>query len=1047
MQVRLRPFGFIRWVAPRRPTHGIVLVVGLLLAYAHNQLQEVALRTTLGVVRSMFRVELDAPEVRASLFRGEVVLRPLSAGIAGEQILRAEELQVRVAMDWSNLQPRLQELVFRRPKLRLARREDGTWNLGQIFDTEALTNRPAGRRGYRQEDVPPLRIEDGSLHITGPHVRGAIYMDDIDLVLRHVGGDTLEAEGRAWVRRTPERPPHLRNLLHISSRLRAGDQAIGKATARIEKGEIDLLEAFLGSDLEEAEGDFEATVTLKGPLSSFDVSLDAQIELTSLVTPVGQAGELRVPELNTLITVRPEQPTRALVDARRFLFVTPEGCPFPGRSLDGRVRLREEGLEFESASFRWGDGQVELRGGTSIAEGLRTHLEFSGTQLEADPLSCLIHDDSLDLAGSFSVPAGKWVETTSSRNLELEVAAADLTATLRRGEHRAPLELRSISGRVRATTSVVELVDLEATRDTTRLAIDGPLWNADGSGLALDIEVEDLPLAVPVALAWPAWKATTGVLGGKAMVRSQGGHTEVQGSLRVPHGALRGPEDRDVPIQDLSGRFSVRGQRGQVAALLLEDLRGEVFRSPTTASLRYRSDEQELDLRSESVPLERIFDLMGIAILEKVTAGGQFSTEIQARQTDAGRTIRGEVRSPSLPLRPAALGETTLEDLAVAFEYAEESAGDRRLHIAEGSARAFGGTVLVRGSIQEDETGPGLALELTGRALDTADISGMLRRPEGRFEGIADLSGSLEGPLEAPRLRARVVWEKPLLVAHLGQKPVRLFPDRLDGAVNLTPGKIRLGPLRGQVGSGPFSVEFELDLMEESHPWRLALDADAVDMAKLAEPYLADIEHDLFGQLEFSALLHGKGADASKVSAGGSFELSGGIRSLAPLVQAQKTFQLRNLHDIGIETFQATLGASMGTLHFREIQLKTTHGSARGEVGIGLDGALSGEVRVALDRMVLSGSHRLLSQLEGGKYFNFQLHPGGTLAEPDYGFKTRAGAGAVVTGAVLFSPVAAPAALFMGLKNLLGGRRRPRRLKPEPLAPATPAPTPPPTGP
>jgi hypothetical protein len=1024
-----------------------VLVIGLLLAYAHNQLQEVALRTTLEVVRSMFRVELDAPTVSASLFRGEVVLRPLRAGVEGETVLQADELQVRVAMDWTSFQPRLQELVFRRPDLRLHRRADGTWNLGQIFDTEALTHRPEGERGYRQDDVPPLRIEDGSIHLTGPNVRGALYMDDIDLVLRHAGGDTLESEGQAWVRRTKERPEVPRNHLRFTGRLQADDKGEGRATAHLEQGELDLLEAFLGSDLQDADGDFEATVTLEGPLSSFDIDLDAQIELSELRTPLGAAGTLNVPELNVLLTVRPEQPTRALVDARRFSFRTPDGCTFPARALDGRMRLHPEGFEFEEANFRWGQGRVHVQGDTSLTEGLRTHLDFSGENLEAEPLSCLIHDEALDLTGTFSVPAGSWEETTSSRDLALEIAAADLTATLRRGDHQAALELRSITGRLHATTSVVELVDLEASRDSTRLVVDGPLWSADGSGLTLDVEVADLPLSVPVALASRDWSGSTGVLGGKAKVRAHRGELRVQGAVRIPIGELRGPAEHRIPLEKLAGSFALRAAGGILHELDLVDVRGVVLGSATTATLRHGAESQELSLETEAAPLPRILALADIPGLEKITTRGDVGVELRARRDGDSRSLEGRLRAKELPLRPAGLGATTLEELSLAFAYAESKEDGRSLVLEESTARAFGGEIRVSGSVQEDASGPGLALELAGKALDTQRISDLLARKEGRFDGIADISGSLEGPLETPRLRARVVWEKPTLVANLGEKPVRLFPDRLDGAVNLTPGKVQVGPLRGQVGGGPFSVEFDLDLLEEARPWRLKFGAKDVDAARLVEPYLTDIEHDVFGQLEFSALLHGKGADATKVAAGGSFGLSGGIRKLSPLVEAEKKYKLQNLHDIGIEKCQATLGAAMGTLNFRDIEVKTTHGSARGEVGIGLDGALSGEVRVALDRMVLSGGHRLLSQLEGGNYFNFRLHPGGTLAEPDYGFRTRAGAGALVTGAVLFSPVAAPAAIFMGLKNLFGGKRRPRRLEPKPLPDATPAPSPSPSGP
>lgn len=1042
MQVRLRPFGFIRWVAPRRPGQGIVLVVGLLLAYAHNQLQEVALRTTLEVVRSLFRVELDAPFVNASLFRGEVVLRPFRAGAAGHEILEAEELQVRVAMDWSRMKPRLRELVFRRPHLRLARRDDGSWNLDQVFDSGALTSPGQGRGGVRHADVPPLRIEDGSIHLTGPNVRGALYLDRIGLALRHTQGQTLELEGEAWVRRHAEAPPEARNHLRFRGQLEAGERAVGRADARLEDGELDLLEAFLRSDLADARGAFEANVTLKGPLSSFDVDLDAQVELSDFSTPLGAAGELQVPALSALLTVRPEQPTRALVDARHFTFRTPDGCVFPGRALDGHLRLLERGLEFEAASFRWGQGRVELRGSTSLEGGLQTRLEVSGTALEAEPLSCLIQDEALDLAGSFSVPAGRWIETTSTRDLELEVAAADLTATLRRGDQDAPLELRSITGRLRATTAVVELVDLEARRDTTLLAFDGALWRADGSGLALEVQVEDLPLAVPAALAAPQLATSTGVLGGRASIRARRGKLEARGELRVPRGELRLPPTRVVPLEQVTTAFSLRAGGGALEELHIQDLRGVVLGATTTGSLLHRADLQELALSTQSAPLEEILALLGKPVLERLTAAGRITADLEARRTPEGSRLVGTLRAPSLPLRPAGVGETTLEDVEVALAYEQGTAGTRHLQITKGSAAAFGGRVDVRGVIQEDATGPGLALELTGSRLDTATISRMLSRPEGRFEGVADFSGSLEGPLETPRLRARVVWDHPVLVANLGEKPVRLFPDQLDGTVSLTPGRVQVGPLRGRVGDGPFAVEFDLDLLEEARPWRLKLGAEAVDAARLVQPYLAGVDHDVFGKLEFSALLHGRGADASKVSAGGSFQLSGGIRRLAPLQAAEGKYKLQNLHDIGVETFQATLGASMGTLHFRDVEVKTTHGSARGDVGIGLDGALSGEVRVALDRMVLTGGHRLLSQLEGGRYFNFQLHLGGTLADPDYGFQTRGGAGALVTGAVLFSPVAAPAALLMGLKNLITGGRRPRKLEPTPLPPATPPPTP-----
>lgn len=1057
MQVSLRPFGFMRWIAPRRPALGVALTVGLLLAYAHNQVQELAIAATFRLVETMFQVEVGAGQVDVSITQGRVVLAPFSAHLpatpdrpGGEEVLRATALAAHFSLDWSSLRPRVERIELVHPHLRLTRYPSGSWNLERLLASDSI----AGAEADPGSGMPPVEIRQGQVTLLSPLLSEPLLLEAIDVTMEGFAGGIVRVHrGRCRVRPEGLAVDPTRNQLRFQGRLLRGRTWRGEVEAEVERGDIRLLGPLVGARaLEGARGDFSGRLESRGALSTYEVEALTSLRFESAQLPLGPTWSLVAAPLELEVQKLPNLPVRVLARARSVVATAARGRRIAAGPLETEVVVQERDLEVVRFELHPFGGRVAGRGRIGLEPRPRLELELSGRGLEAAALAGGELLGPVRLEGPVDLSRLTWVEDQDTRAVAASLRSTSLTMGLSHEGREAGVHLEQVAARLQLTTATLTLDEFTARGSGTAVRLDGILADATGrSDLAM--ELTGLPLAVPATVLTTFFRDAHGEVDARLRLKGWAEDLELAGDLQVAEGVLTGgPRGAPLEIRDLRVPFTVRAG-GAPLELWVPGLTGRAWGASTTASLTWTPDRREATAEVVALPIEHLLELLG---RDEVGARGAVDATLTLTERDRELALEGRIQAATLPFRPggAPLGleETLLEEVALRFRLAPAPEGPL-LQVPEASATALGGRLALRGRVSLGAA-PSLDMELTGKALDLAELSRVLATESIEFAGKAELSGQLEGPLDSPRLTARAVITRPLLAVVLGGKRLRAMPDRLDGSFALTPGAVRVGPLNGTLAGGPFDLECQLDMESPEHPWRIKLGAREVDLARFVAPYLEGVAHDLYGRLDASFLLHGRGHDAGAISAGGQLALSGGIRRLAPLEAVEKEFRLRNLHDIEVRSLAATLGAAMGKLRFRNLEALSSHGELKGEVALGLDGSLDGAVRVALDRMVLSTGHRLLSELEGGKFFNFDLDLGGTLADPDYGFRMKGGAGSFLKGAALFSPIAAPAALFMGLKNLFGGRRRPHSLpadSPAPLegslSPPEVAPEAPPPGP
>ncbi len=305
------------------------------------------------------------------------------------------------------------------------------------------------------------------------------------------------------------------------------------------------------------------------------------------------------------------------------------------------------------------------------------------------------------------------------------------------------------------------------------------------------------------------------------------------------------------------------------------------------------------------------------------------------------------------------------------------------------------------------------------------------------FAGTLNAQAKLAGPSKHPQLTAKLRLDDARLFYRL--KGVNIFyqPPHVLGSLVLDKEHLELSNVRGPIHDGNFKFRIHR-LRRKDVLWNASLHFTDVSLHSLFSANLKQ-KNDIQGKGFLDIFFQGKGSDTKTFAGRGTFRVEGGaIRELEELRRLQKEYKLRNLIGVTFETLKSKVKLFKERLCFADAAVRSSKGNANGEVSVGFDRTLDGSVKVALNRGVLSSGHRLLSMLEGGKYFDFRVKVKGDIDKPDYKFSAKGvKRGVLVGGALLFSPIAPAAALIGGLQTLFGGKRRRRRSQSAPQTPAT----------
>lgn len=1040
----LRPLGFVRWVAPRRPLAGIFLIAGLLLAYGANRVHEFAMRAALRSLDSFFAVPVEVQQMDVSLLRGVVDIGPLRIGEEAAKTLDCARIVARFRMDWVAWRPRITALELHGPKLRLVRAPDGRWNLESLISPAFLEGARAARvaaahamdrahemmgRGTDSEPqpaakadsgpsseaggpagtappgpgpgpgepagaellalgLPRLRITAGDIHLTGPNLTEPLLFRSVDLDLVPQDDGTLALFGEGAVLPESMAGEGTTNQLAVEGRLTPGTPWTGKTRARIQGGDLATLKAFLGDAIAHSEGALSGTLSFQGPVASPHIG--AMLDIADAEVDLGKRGKLVTDEARVRFDNQGGQQLAWEAGATRVHLSGPQGevetRAMRARVIQGRHQLHVEALTFEAGLGRFGGkGTIPLE-----SEG-EWSISVQGRDLPGEFFGTLIGEPWFRTRGSIRFD-GSLVGTPEAPRAALSFGSSDLAVEVRGNEDWVPIEFRSVTGRLSATTDVIHVTELVAARGDCRIDAKGTVPVHGAAPGELRVELDRYPVSLPASfIASGVARQVEGTLDAKLQLAGTASDFTLRGQVQRGH-VLWHPTDRarglDIDALSLDLDMAVKSGRSQGK---IGRLTAQVWGRPVVGRLDWAPGTSRGEVRVDRLPLERVvllFDRPPFKAVGALTAALSFSSAPDAL------VVEGDARVPALPFT---LGvdrskhrSNELEDLALAFAYEKTDGAHRAaevLQVRRGACKAFGGAVDLAGRVELNRA-PHVEVQLKLDQVDTGEISALLDREDLSFGGVTSLEGTLVGPLKTPEFAGSVSMNEPQVRAHLGEKTLEVRPDSLTGRLRVSPGHVQLGPLEGGLAGGTFDLDLDLDLADPAQPWRISANARDLDLGKFAGMYL-DQPHEISGQAEASLLLHGKGADRSGVTGYGRLDLTGAVKSLQALDQAEETHKFRNLRDIEIKTCRARIAAIGGQLRFRGFKLRTTHGGADGDITVGLDGKLDGGVKVAVHRKILSSGHRFLTAFEGGRFFNFRLDLDGTLAAPEYIAQTK----------------------------------------------------------
>ena len=509
-------------------------------------------------------------------------------------------------------------------------------------------------------------------------------------------------------------------------------------------------------------------------------------------------------------------------------------------------------------------------------------------------------------------------------------------------------------------------------------------------------------------------------------------HPVVKGALSIPDLSYQEPGDGrswDVAHFRLGfdGIYGSRGFRGRV-----EGLKGRVLGGALVeADGDLRPDHGGLEVSVKGLELKRLFNALGMA---SVSARGVADvTGVLKASADELPSASLRVSLPTLRLfvqgGPLKLS-LDLAELRGGLDLAPKD-DKYLLYFRDIAGKAMDGAVGVDGFVKvHPEIFYDLSLALRG--VDAKRIANLINLEGFSMAGRGDVDVQVKGQAGRSTVTGRARLGNSRIYTVLGSKGYTLHPEALEGELRITPEEAVIGPLRGQLDGGRLEALYSVEHAGEDVPWKLKVRAEGVDAKRFWAHYLTQ-QHDISGEMTGNINVWGKGSREQYLAGSGEVIVRGRIESMESLAEAEKLYQLRNLNGIEIQDSYARISALAGRLHFRKVELLTSHGDARGDVYLGLkDGGLDGELSVSLHRKVLSSKHNLMTALEGGRNFDFSLEIGGDLQAPKYTFSSRGlFQGAAMTGALMFTPAGPAIALIQGLKGLFRRRRR----RPDPAPP------------
>ncbi len=1037
--------------------------LGLLLALAAWRARRVVMRTALQQLRDLLQVDLRVDRVEVDLLSGTVDIVPVRIFHGDRPVLVTERITARMGLVPGTLRPKVESLEAHRPRLFLEKTPSGKWNLAEVLAPALVTraapaspssppppsppalpfesrDRAPGPPRTRppRDPAPPLslaglpvfRLRRGQVLLQGPAMRHPLALEDAEVTLSPLPDEAISLIARGHIRGRGKEQGHERMQVDLGGRLVPGEVWTGELTATLADGDSAHLEGLLGSFVERTLARFTGSASLSGPLAA--PRLAANLVLREGVVDLGARGRAAAADSSLRVEAKPGEAPLWTLLADRVELAAPQGAVLL-RDLSARLATHRDRLEILEARTVSGAGTLSVTGTVGREPDSPLALTVTGGPVDAALLTAALASRRVRARGQVVVSA-ELSGTTSSPSVRLAAESPDLVLELPTPSGLRELPMGPAQARLAVSPDDLLLETLTATPAGARLSASGRMSATQEAG-SVEVVAEDLPLGFLAGLvaAGPT-PPVTGSLDARLSLSGSPGAARLLGSISDLHG-VAGSGTRSLGFTGFSAKLM--GRLGAGSELAIERFEGDLGGSRLVGRLQLSPDRASGELASPGLALGTLLRLAGRHELDRES---RLATRIRFSHDPSGLEVEGDARSPELALvlgsgstippappspRTAVLsdrtpnaadrpGRTRLTDLELALRYSTR--GEPFLEVRRGRARGFDGRVLCEGRIDLG-TRPRMAFDLELEDIDAAAVSRFLDRDDLELSGRATLEGTLVGPPSTPELSVALDLKQPRLSARLGGKTLTLAPDELSGRFTVAPGRVELGPLRGKLGGGPFDLDFEARDEGGIRPWRLSLASEGVELARFAASYL-DQDHDLSGSLEGSLLLHGRGAERTSVTGTGRLRVRGRVGKLASLDRAAARYGLRNLRGIDITTFEARLSALAGKLVCRDLRAVSSLGEARGLARIGLDGGLEGELKVALDRKILGPAHRALAKLEGGRWFNFDLGVGGTLAAPVYGFRTRFLGRRFVAGASAFAPADAPLTLVSGLKDL-----------------------------
>lgn len=788
------------------------------------------------------------------------------------------------------------------------------------------------------------------------------------------------------------------------------------------------------------------------PGSGDEMAIDARIEQVDadyLLGLLGSPGASpirpgRPIEMTARLHATPRGPRLRLqaISAENVLTIHDTPIPIRSGTVDATMLLPggepPEGFETDATFHLDGGGTITASGSVPLVTTAPLRLTVDARSVSGSLLTTFITDPPVTVEGRCDVTAsleGTAAELRRSRaHLTLPSAS---TLTLRREVEGIPGSLRvavaglDAQGSMEQRDGVVTVTLDTLTADLSRggrVRLAGSYLSSPSTPVVTtDFVLADVdPGLVLETLGVQDFGGT-----GRATIRgtfqAQGATRTVTARIDLGRGSLEVAADRpwSIPVSDLHGSLSfVAGP--DLTELRMEDLTATVMGGRLVMAGTNRLDPDPSTALTFSVTGLETKDLCRALMVRDFSARGPLSLR---------GTLGGTLRRPRVEgLADFGGGRLFWQvnenskytvDLGAASSriVIERDGRGYVLRATKTEAALLDGRLLIGGTLRLT---PSLAVDaaLTLENATAKKLAAILAVPDFSFAGTFGAVGTLSGPASAIRLDCRFRLAEARLFYRL--RGVNLFyqPPWIEGTLGLDQEALRLDDVHGPIHDGAFRFGIHLHLRDEVL-WNATLTFEGLDLGRLARANLRQ-RNDLGGRITSESFIQGKGSDPKTFAGRGTLQIRDAvIRELASLDEFEREYRLRNLRGIGFETVTAKLKLLGERLTLGDVVLRTTRGSARGEGSVGFDTTLAGSFHVSLDRSVLSSGHRLLSLIEGGNYFDFDLALGGTTDDPDWKFRSGAvERGALIGAALLFSPAAPAVAIFGGLRTLFGGKHR-----------------------